>query len=194
MRKSNMLEAIKHTPRIFIICGSARQGKDTLGSYIREYYESNYEKKATVLQYSYYIKDYAKQLTGWDGRDETKPRTVLQQLGTDVIRKEIDSNFFAHRMVEDIQVFSFYYDVLTITDGRFADEVTYVKDRFPNAYVIHIVRPNYDDGLTEEQKHHATEQGLVNFDGYDATIINDGTLDELREKAIKLVEEVEHED
>ena len=60
--------------------------------------------------------------------------------------------------------------------------------------MIHIVRPNYDDGLTEEQKHHATEQGLVNFDGYDATIINDGTLEELREKAIKLVEEVEHED
>ena len=96
-------------------------------------------------------------------------------------------------MVEDIQVFSFYYDVLTITDGRFADEVTYVKDSLTKAYVINIVRPNYDD-LTEEQKHHATEQGLVNFDGYDATIINDGTLEELREKAIKLVEEVEHED
>jgi len=188
-----MIEARRREPKIFIVCGLARQGKDTVGSYIREYYEKVYQQKTSILQFSYYIKDYAKQLTGWDGSEETKPRTFLQELGTDIIRKHIDDEFFAHRVVEDIQVFSFYFDVLILTDGRFEKEVMYVKHQFPSAVVIQVVRPNYESGLTSEQKQHVTELGLDGFTDYDYTIINDGSLDDLKEKVIEIVKEVEYE-
>lgn len=48
-------------PKIYIICGKARHGKDTIAEMIRNYY---LEKKYDVLnlQYSSYIKEYAKKL------------------------------------------------------------------------------------------------------------------------------------
>ena len=188
------MELIKNRdPKIYIICGTAQQGKDTLGTDIKEYYETNLKKKAIELSYAYYIKDYAKQLSSWDGREETKPRTLLQTLGTDVIRKYIDPNFFAHRMVEDIQVFSFYKDILIIPDGRFQDEIEYVKKRFPNVVTIHIIRPNYDAGLSKVEQSHSTETGLKNMSDYHYEVINDGSIEELKEKAKAIVREVEHE-
>ena len=35
--------------------------------------------------------------------EETKPRTLLQQLGTDIIRNNIDNYFFIKRIIEDIK-------------------------------------------------------------------------------------------
>lgn len=53
-----------------------------------------------------YIKEYAKRISDWDGNDETKPRTLLQVLGTDIIRNTIDDKFFINRTIEDIKVYS----------------------------------------------------------------------------------------
>ena len=47
---------------------------------------------------------------------------------------------------------------------------------------IHIERPNFDNGLTEEQKNHPSEKDLDDYDKYDYRIINDGTLEELKKR------------
>ena len=41
---------------------------------------------------------------------------------------------------------------------------------------------NFDNGLTEEQKRHVSETEMSTFPEYDYIIINDGSLDDLREK------------
>ena len=44
-------------------------------------------KKVIFSRAGKYIKFYAMEITGWDGSEESKPRELLQTLGTDVIRE-----------------------------------------------------------------------------------------------------------
>lgn len=177
-------------PYTFIVCGKARHGKDTVGAFIKEYYEKK-EKKVINLQYSSYIKNYAKTISNWDGSEETKPRSLLQQLGTEIIRKRIDYNFFVDRIIGDIKVYSYFFDAILITDARAKVEVRLPKQELTKVIAIHVVRPNFDNGLTEEQKNHFTETDLDDFDAYDYEIVNDGDLEDLRIKVFNLLEEVD---
>lgn len=182
----------KREPKIFLIAGRARHGKDTVAAMMRGIYLKNgYQPER--LQFSYYIKDYAKRLTSWDGSEETKGdiRNFLQELGTEIIRKQIDSDFFINRVCEDIMVYSFFCDVLTISDVRFPREIEVVKSRFPNVISILVDRPNFDSPLAGNEKNHATEVALDDYHDYDYVIKNDGTIEELKEKVLELVKEVE---
>ena len=184
------MEVKNRNPYIYIICGKARHGKDTIASILKKIYE---EKNKQILNLSYgsYIKEYAKKISAWDGSEETKPRELLQKLGTDIIRKNIDELFFVKRIIDDIKVYSYFFDVLTISDGRFKTEVINPKAAFKNVIVIHVDRPNFDNGLTEEQKRHPSEVDLDDYDGYDFYVSNDGTIDDLEKKIRDLVSEVE---
>lgn len=173
-------------PKIYIIAGHARQGKDTVATMIREYYQET-GKKSIDVDFAHYIKEYAKIVTDWDGKEETKPREFLQYLGTDLIRKEIDNDFFIRRMIEDIKVFSYFYDIITLSDARFDQEVEIIKKSFPNVSTLKVERPNYQDTLGI-LGNHSTEHGLVKNDLYDSIIINDESLEQLREKVIKILE------
>ena len=84
------MEITNKNPKIIMLAGKARAGKDTTASFIKEYGEKN-NLKVINLQFSFYIKYYAKLISSWDGSEETKPRTLLQQLGTDIIRDKIDN-------------------------------------------------------------------------------------------------------
>ena len=165
--------------KIFVICGKARHGKDTTALIIDKYFEKN-NKKVINLQYSSYLKEYAKRITGWDGSEETKPRELLQYLGTEYIRKEIDNLFFVKRMIGDLKVYSKYFDVATISDARMVEEIDELKKEFSNA--------NFDNGLSAEQQKHATEIALDNYDKIDHVLLNDGTLEDLEKKIEDLME------
>ncbi len=179
------MEIRKDSAKIFVISGKARVGKDTSANYMKEYYES-LGKKVIILQFSYYIKEYAKVLSGWDGSEEDKPRKLLQELGTDIIRNKIDKDFFTKRTIEDIKVFSYFYDVIIISDARFVSEITMVKDSFLDVISINILRDAINE-LTLEEKGHITENGLDGYDDYDYVIDNNGSLDDLRNKVIEIV-------
>lgn len=174
---------------IFVISGKARSGKDTISNFIKK--TSN--KKTLILHYASYIKEYAKIISDWDGNEDTKPRKLLQELGTDVIRKNIDELFFVNRMIEDIKVFSYFFDIIVISDARFKDEIDKIKENFNNVISVNIVRTNFDNGLTEEQKNHPTEIDLDDYNKFDYKLINDGTLEELKLKVDSLLKEVQHE-
>lgn len=176
--------------KIYVICGKARHGKDTTALAIKKAYK---DKKVINLSYGSYIKEFAKNISDWDGRDETKPRVLLQQLGTEVIRNNIDKDFFIKRLCNDIRVYSYYFDVITISDARFPDEIMTPKKLFDDVITIKVVRSNFDTNLTLEEQKHSTETALDEFNDYDYVIENNGTIDELDKKVLKIVKEVEHE-
>jgi len=175
--------------KIILIGGKANSGKDSTAEYIDNYYR---EKGLDVvnIQIAYYIKMYAKQIAMWDGDNETKPRQLLQDLGTELIRKQIDEYFFIKRILQDIDVYSRYFDVITISDGRLPEEFAEIKKTYPETISLHITRPDYVSRLTKDQKAHVTE-ALVDEIEYDYDIVNDGTLEELNEKAIKFCKEID---
>ena len=170
--------------KIFIIAGKARQGKDTIGEFIKEYYK---DLKILHIPNNYYMRDYAKRITNWDGSDETKPRDLLISLA-DYGRKNIDEHFYIKRTIEDIKILANYFDIVLITDARFPYEIEMPKNEFNNCFSIHVERPEYISELTDENKKHATETSLDEFNNYDYKIVNDGTLDELKNKVYELLE------
>ena len=60
---------------------------------------------------------------------------------------------------------------------------------------INVVRDNFDSDLTEDQKKHATEIALDDFDDYEYHIHNNGTIEDLDHdiKAIVKKEEIQDE-
>lgn len=185
------MEFKNRNPKIYMVAGKARNGKDSIAQNIVSYYQLR-EKKTINLQFSSYIKEYAKKISDWDGREEEKPRELLQQLGTTLIRKKIDENFFIRRIIEDINVYSYFFDVIVLSDVRFDLELMQIKNAFQNVKRIKVVRPGVEQVLGN-LKQHETENSLVNDELYDKIINNDGSLEELERKVYQMLEEENEE-
>ena len=178
------MEFIKKNPKIFILSGKAESGKNECASIIKTYY-NNLGLKTVVISYAYYLKLYAKEVLGWDGSESTKPRDFLQQVGVELIKNKINPNMLIDRVIDDIKVYSYFFDVIVISDARFVDEISVVKNSFSNVSVIHI--NGKDNSLTDEQRVHSTEIGLDSYDDYDFIINNDGSKDELKKNILEVL-------
>ena len=176
--------------KLVVFGGKANSGKDTSAEYLDRFYEEK-GLKVVNIQIAYYIKMYAKQIGNWDGAEDTKPRDLLQRIGTEVIRNTIDKDFFIKRILEDIEVYSHFFDVITISDARFHREFDKIRKKFPEAYCVHVTRPNYVSRLTAKQKAHATEAEVDTYPKYDYELVNDGTLEDLEKRVKKLMKEVD---
>lgn len=176
-------------PFIFIISGKARHGKDTVAKMIRDVYE-RIGLNTINLQYSTPIKEYAKKISNWDGSEETKPRELLQTLGTELIRQKIDFLFFVKRMISDIKVYSYFFDIITISDARAKVELDIPKQELKNVIVINVTRPSLESELTASEQKHYTETDLDDYNNFDYKIVNDGTLEDLEEKVGIILEDI----
>ena len=176
------MEFVKKNTKIYILSGKSGSGKDTVASMIHELLLG---KKVISLAYASYLKMYAKEVLGWDG-NEPKPREFLQQLGVELIKNKIDDKMLINRIIEDIKVYNYFYDVIIITDARFPEEIEEVKSNFSNVTVIHL--SDRENKLTNEEKKHATETSLDGYNNYDY-VISEDNLDNLRVKVKEIVGE-----
>lgn len=181
------MEFQKRNPKIYVLSGKAKSGKN----YVGEMIEKNSSNPISI-SYAYYLKDYTKRILNWDGSEETKPREFLQQLGIELIQKEISKMMLIDRVKQDIEVFSYFYDTIIITDARLKEEVEMPKKYFSNVTTIRIIRTDYEDGLTELQKKHVTETGLDTYTNFDYTIENHND-DVLKEEVLRILKEDVHE-
>src|SRR5574344_566673 len=164
--------------KVYLVAGAARNGKDTIGDFLQKLYEEK-GYKVCRTQIAKYLKMYIKDYFGWDGKEETKPRELLQKLGTDVIREKLNKpRFFVDRTIEDIDILSHFFDVMIISDIRFPIEITGIKEKFDNVRTIYVKRINFETELTDKQKAHKSETAMNEFTDYDYKIINN-TLEDL---------------
>lgn len=183
------MEFIKRNPQIFILSGKARSGKETVSEIIKNYY---YDKDVVTISFASTLKEYAKKISGWDGSEDNKPRELLQQLGVSLIKEKIDDKLLIKRVLEDIEVYSYFFDVIIITDARLIDEIESVKNKYPSDKVIRIIRDSYENNLTNNQKNHITETGLDEYQNFDYTVINKD-LEQLKKDVNKILDEVNYE-
>lgn len=178
------MEFIKKDPKIFVISGKARSGKNEIAKIIQQYYNN---KKCITISFGHYIKDYVKRISNWDGNEETKPRELLQQIGIELIKNKINDKLFINRILEDIEIFSYFYDIIIISDARLVEEMEFIKQNHPNSISIRVTRSNYDNKLTKDQKKHVTEIGLDKYINFDYVINNDNNF---KQNIIKILSEV----
>jgi dephospho-CoA kinase len=158
-----------HSTKIFVIAGRARTGKDTVAKIIEENI-----KETITLQFSFYLKEYAKRITSWNGNEETKPRDFLVEIGAYV--RTINEDFLINRIMEDIKVYQKYFKVIVISDARLQNELETLKKI--NAITIKITKE------TNLNKDDITEKDFEKFKDFDYIIDNNGTTKEL-EKRVK---------
>ena len=183
------MEFTKRKIKLFILSGKARSGKDTVANLIKDYYS---DKEVITISFGHYIKDYVKRISNWNGDEESKPRELLQQIGIELIKNKIDNKLFIKRILEDIEVFSYFYDIIIVDDVRLLDEIKILKEKHQDSISIRVIRNNYESGLTVEQKNHITEIDLDDYTNFDYIIenINDQTL---IEKVSSILEGIKNE-
>lgn len=175
--------------KLYLICGKAESGKNTFGDILKREYEKR-NKKVCILRITAPLYEYAKNYFGWDGKEENKPRAFLQNMGIEVIKKELGLKFFlVNRLSEDITILDKFFDVGIITDGRLIEEFDELKRLYPSIKLIRIFRSRHLNKLTMEEKNHITETDLDNYYNYDYEIDNVNSNLELLAREIILKEE-----
>lgn len=157
---------------ILTLSGKAESGKDKTAELIKDELESmGYQ--VLVCHFADLLKYICTQYFGWDGKKDEEGRTLLQVVGTDTIRNK-DNDFWVNFIKSILQFFPEEWDFVIIPDCRFPNEITSFKEDGYNCIATRIVRPNYENHLTEEQRKHPSETALDDFK-FDSEIINPGT-------------------
>ncbi len=176
--------------KLFVVGGKSGSGKGEVAKFINEFYIYKL-KKCVITEYSKYLKEFAKELTDWDGISSNKPRDFLQEFGSKI--RAYDKYFFTKRMIEDINIYALAgIDVVIIADARMPEEYEEMKENFDEVYSLLVVNQFAKSKLTVAQQSHITETALENYNEIDYTFAND-ELNELKNKVFKYLEGIENE-
>ena len=168
--------------KIITISGKARHGKDTTANQIKWQLE---DKGYTVLitHYADVLKFICRNFFNWDGQKNEEGRTLLQHVGTDVVRKK-DPDYWVRFMKSIFDMFPDDWDYVVIPDCRFPNEIDSLKEQYDVTAIWVDRGEDFNNGLTLEQQRHPSETALDNYD-FDYHLDNKGTLEDL-EEAVEL--------
>lgn len=180
--------------KVIGLVGKLQSGKTTSSKIIFDYYKKDYN---IYCQYSF--ADLLKTMllkAGlcteeelWKKKTDFS-RMMLQKIGTEIIRKQVSEDFWTNKMEEKIsKTFLDSPDekiLVVIDDVRFLNEAGLIKKL--NGILIRIIRPSLEQNKEENKHLSETEQDIILSD-YE--IINDGSLDDLKEKLNKLLNRIE---
>ena len=179
-----------------ILSGKSGSGKDQFAQFIKEEL-AKHNQRTLIIHYADAVKWFCRDFLNWDGKKDEVGRTLLQMVGTDIVRAQ-HPNFWVGIVVGLIQAFEPYkdFDVAIIPDARFPNEVNISLENLKNSISVRIERtingkPWINPALTEEQNKHPSETSLDNF-AFDYIIHNDDDLDTLQESAKTLLEDLKY--
>jgi hypothetical protein len=170
--------------QVIVISGKAQNGKDTTAGFLKEALEAD-GNSVLIAHYGDLVKYVCKMYFGWNGEKDEYGRSLLQYVGTDVIRAQ-NENYWVQFVGNILTFFNREWDYVLIPDCRFPNEVNHMKELGFDTTHIRVIRDGFISPLTEEQQKHPSETALDNITP-DTYIHNDGSLSDLREKVIQLV-------
>ena len=162
-----------------IVCfsGKAQHGKSTCAEILKEQLEKN-GFRVVIANYGGLVKYICKEFFGWDGVKDETGRSILQYVGTDIVR-ERNPDYWVRFIDSIAKLFYDHWDYMIIDDARFPNELSGLKDHD----VIHarVIRPMFENSLTAEQRRHPSETSLDNSKP-DVNIVNSGSMKNLAEE------------
>ena len=159
---------------IVIINGTGGAGKDTFVTFCSEI--------TGVLNVSAVdkVKEAAKVLVGWNGeKDEVSRKLLVDLKQLSIVYNDAPTKYICS-MAEE---FKSSENNLMFVHIREADEIEKAK-KLLNAKTLLITNPRVKLITSNDS------DGKVNEYNYDYYIVNDGTLDDLKDKASKFIEEL----
>lgn len=191
--------------RLLGITGKARSGKDTVASCFMDNLPASMRYAlADPIKDAFFAmmgaNDMASKAELMRNKEKEieglghSPRSILQAIGTEGLREGLDTDFWVKmlkkhiKQIEDVESELGNYEGLypiyiVVPDVRFNNEAQFIKDQ--GGLLVQVVRPD-----VEKVREHKSEQG-VSVKYVDYTIVNDGSLDDLKEKVQTIIEEGE---
>ena len=184
-------------PFVVGMIGHAKVGKDTSSIYIAEQLQKDKDPRVPNHVYqpalAFGIKRMAMDL-GFSS-DEVydpnykevfneffgmTPRKAMQTIGT-MFRENFGKDIWLKYFESDVCVNCKRNDIAFVTDIRFPNEADYIKDHF-DCFFIKVERPSLD--LTLPMYQHESELYVDSIKNYNALIVNDTGLENLKPKAV----------
>ncbi|MBO7697369.1 MAG: hypothetical protein J6T10_32470 [Methanobrevibacter sp.] len=149
--------------KVIELCGKAGVGKDTFGNELITQLE-NRGYTCIHIAFADRLKDICKHYFHWDGQKDTKGRDLLQKIGTDVFRQH-DEDFWVKEVCDFLRVCNScdLFDYAIITDARFPNEITRLKEYGFDVMAFRILRNNFVSKLNDEEQNHKSEIALDDF-------------------------------
>lgn len=163
--------------KVICISGKAGSGKDTCARMLEADLQAN-GCKVLLVHYADLLKFICRTFFDWNGEKDEAGRSLLQHVGTDVIRRE-DPDYWVRFIADVLRWFPCEWDYVLLPDARFPNEINVLRERGFDVTHIRVVRDGYTGSLTGEQMAHASETSL---DGVqpDILVVNNGGLEDLR--------------
>lgn len=142
------------------ISGKAESGKDTFGEHLKGILESR-GKRVIIIHYGDYLKFIAMKYFNWSGEKDIIGRSILQTVGTEIVREKTP-DFWVTAVVNLLDALDDTFDFAIIPDARFVNEIEVIKNTFVTL-TVKVVRLNYENSLTKEQREHPSETALDEY-------------------------------
>lgn len=144
--------------KIVLISGKARHGKTAVAELLmKELTENN--KVVDIVYFSDHIKKIAILEHGWNGEKDENGRRLLQNIGMD--KRNINQDYWTDIVLDIIEKNKHRVDFILIPDVRFKREIEIITAKFGLMAVnLRVVRENFENNLTSEQKDHPSEVDL----------------------------------
>lgn len=201
--------------QIIAINGTIGSGKDT---FAKTFIENGYTK----MSFATNLKDSVSSIFGWDremlegttkesrmirekpdkywceklGRDDVSPRWVLQNYGTNILRKYFHNDIWVFSLEKSMQEVN---GNIIITDCRFPNELKMIRSQHGTIIEVQRVLPHwyglaasYNKGNikikpVELESVHESEWAWIGINKPDIIIHNSSTLDDLHQKAMAII-------
>jgi hypothetical protein len=171
--------------KIILLSAKAQHGKDSAANILKEIMEAD-GKKVLITHYADLLKYLCKTYFNWNGEKDDIGRTLLQRVGTDVIRKQ-NPDYLVSFISGFLNFFEKEWDYVLIPDCRFPNEIQTMIDEGWDVFSVRVNRTDFESVLTEEQKKHISETALDNYQ-FDYYLDSPSGLDNLRKEVIKMYE------
>ncbi len=172
--------------KVILISGHAQNGKDTCAGILKTKLMHN-GYRVLICHYGDLVKYICTTFFGWNGLKDHQGRSLLQRIGTDVIREK-QPDYWVNFIIDILMFFQNEWDYVIIPDTRFPNEVDRISEKF-NSVHLRVERKHFKSPLSIEQQNHPSETALDNCEP-DVWIHNNGSLEDLRNKIEQVIWEV----
>ena len=170
------------------ISGKAQNGKDTSAEIFKNELIIR-GHSVLVIHQADLLKYICKAFFNWNGEKDEAGRTLLQQVGTNVIRK-VEPDFWVDFIAKVTGFFKDTWDYIIVPDTRFPNELEKLKANDANIFHVRVIREGFKSPLTEEQQQHPSETALDGIES-DFTLINDKGIDDLYGGVVGILDAIE---
>ena len=170
------------------ISGKAQNGKDTSAEIFKNELVIR-GHSVLVIHQADLLKYICKAFFNWNCEKDEAGRTLLQQVGTNVIRK-VEPDFWVDFIAKVTGFFKDTWDYIIIPDTRFPNELEKLKADDANVFHVRVIRKDFKSPLTEEQQRHPSETALDGIES-DFTLLNDKGIDDLYGGVVGILDAIE---